>query len=210
MGKQYNTTLIVRNQRFTHAFRQVEDANEISSIAKQAYDKSTEAYDLARDALEQQHQTANQITVLEVQIGDMGEKLRTVQSLASQTLRDSTEAYNEALNIYQQANSLEIPEVDNAQLDDKTVKVSKESKRIQDDATRLLYENGQLLTEAQDRRVQLEDLLRRAEAQQQQIDEQLANIDSHRARALDSVRTGNNVLKDAQNTLKTLKGKGTS
>ncbi|XP_059094696.1 laminin subunit gamma-1-like isoform X3 [Tigriopus californicus] len=198
-------TAIAREAR-TLADGQVEDANEISSIARQAYDKSTEAYNLARDALEQQHRTANQITVLEVQIGDMGDKLRTVQSLASQTLRDSTEAYNEALNIYQQANSLEIPEVDNAQLEDQTVKVSKESKRIQDDATRLLYENGQLLTEAQDRRVQLEDLLRRADAQQRQIDEQLAEIDSHRARALDSVKTGNNVLKDAQNTLKTLKG----
>jgi len=32
----------------------------------------------------------------------MGEKLRTVQSLAGQTLRDSTDAYNQALNIYQQ------------------------------------------------------------------------------------------------------------
>ena len=57
---------------------------------------------MARQALEQQHYTANQIRVLEVQVSDMGEKLRTVQSLAGQTLRDSTDAYNQALNIYQQ------------------------------------------------------------------------------------------------------------
>lgn len=82
--------------------RQVEDASEIASIAQQAYEISSDAYEMARQALEQQHYTANQIRVLEVQVTDMGEKLRTVQSLAGQTLRDSTDAYNQALNIYQQ------------------------------------------------------------------------------------------------------------
>ena len=80
----------------------MEDASEIASIAQQAYEISSDAYEMARQALEQQHYTANQIRVLEVQVTDMGEKLRTVQSLAGQTLRDSTEAYNQALNIYQQ------------------------------------------------------------------------------------------------------------
>ena len=73
---------------------------------------------MARDALEEQHYTANQITVLDVQVNDMREKLRTVQSLASQTLRDSTAAYNQALNIYQQAVTLEVPEADNERLED--------------------------------------------------------------------------------------------
>ena len=82
--------------------RQVEDASEIASIAQQAYEISSDAYEMARQALEQQHYTANQIRVLEVQVTDMGEKLRTVQSLAGQTLRDSTDAYNQALNNYQQ------------------------------------------------------------------------------------------------------------
>ena len=80
----------------------MEDASEIESIAQQAYETANDAYKLARNALEQQHFTENQITVLEVQVDSLRGKLRTVQSLASQTLRDSNGAYNQALNIYQQ------------------------------------------------------------------------------------------------------------
>ena len=40
-----------------------------------------------------------------------------------------------------------------------------------------------------------------------QLDAQLADMDSHREKALAAVAKGNNVLQDAANTLKTLKGK---
>ncbi len=107
--------------------------------------------------------------------------------------------------------------------------------------TNLLNWTQDLLRETQDRRVQLEDMLRRAEEQQQQVkqhclkskskqqsklhrgfaissnckrvllnwpqlDAQLADMDSHREKALAAVAKGNNVLQDAANTLKTLKG----
>ncbi len=45
-------------------FRQVEDASEIASIAQQAYEISSDAYEMARQALEQQHFTANQVSIL--------------------------------------------------------------------------------------------------------------------------------------------------
>ena len=51
---------IAREAR-TLAEQQVEDASEISSIAKQAYDISSEAYNMARDAMEQQHFTAQKV-----------------------------------------------------------------------------------------------------------------------------------------------------
>ena len=161
---------------------------------------------MAREALEQQHRTANQITVLEVEIGDLGEKLRTVQSLATSTLRDSTKAYNDALNIYQQAFSLQVPEVNNEDLENQAVKLTAEARRIQEEAQRLIAENQNLLREAQDSRVQLEDLLRRAEQQQQSIDAQLEEMTSYKERAVEAVQKGNNVLADAQATLETLKG----
>ena len=60
---------------------------------------------------------------------------------------------------------------------------------------------------SQDKRVELEDLLGRAENQQQQVDRQLADMDGYNQRALEAVQSGNNVLKDAQDTLRTLQGK---
>ena len=53
----------------------------------------------------------------------MGTKLRKVQSLAGQALKDSTDSYNLALNIYQQAFALQVPEVNNQELEDKASKV---------------------------------------------------------------------------------------
>ena len=137
----------------------------------------------------------------------MGKKLMTVQSLATQTLRDSTDAYNQALNILQQAKSLEVPTVDHATLEDQAVKVNRDARRIQEEAQRLISENEELLLAAQDKRVELEDLLNRAENQQQQVDRQLADMDGYNKRALEAVQSGNNVLKDAQDTLRTLQGK---
>ena len=57
---------IAREAR-TLAEQQVEDASEISSIAKQAYDISSEAYQMARDAMEQQHFTAQKVWRVDVQ-----------------------------------------------------------------------------------------------------------------------------------------------
>ena len=54
---------IAREAR-TLAEQQVEDASEISSIAKQAYDISSEAYNMARDAMEQQHFTAQKVYLI--------------------------------------------------------------------------------------------------------------------------------------------------
>ena len=51
---------IAREAR-TLAEQQVEDASEISSIAKQAYDISSEAYEMARAAMEQQQHTAQKV-----------------------------------------------------------------------------------------------------------------------------------------------------
>lgn len=185
-------------------FRQVEDASEIESIARQAYETSNNAYEMTRAAMEEQHKTGNQIRLLEVQVQSMGEKLRTVQSLAGQTYRDASEAYNTAINIFQQAKSLDVPTVDEENIEKQANRVKEEANRIKDEANRLIQSNLDLLTETRDRRVQLEDLLGQAEGQQQILDSQLAEMDNYRAKALAAVSSGNSVLEDALRTLQTL------
>ena len=54
--------------------------------------------------------------------------------------------------------------------------------------------------------LKLQDLLNSAEYQQQTLDAQLADMDGHRAKALNAVQDGNGVLKDATRTLQTLNG----
>ena len=184
----------------------MEDASEIESIAKQALDTATDAYNMAYAAMEQQPTTGNQITVLEQQVQKMGDNLRLVQSLASQTSRDATEAYNTAINIYQQAKIMEVPKINELNIEKQANKVQQEAKRIKEEAERLIQSNVELLQQTQDRRVQLEDLLQTAEDQQQQLDAQIADMDQNRAKALKAVANGNGVLEDAKRTLETLNG----
>ena len=54
----------------------------------------------------------------------MSAKLRSVQALSTRTLEDSTDSYNRALNIYQQALAMQVPTVDSQELEDKARKVS--------------------------------------------------------------------------------------
>ncbi len=110
----------------------------------------------------------------------------------------------QALNILQQAKSLQVPSVDHVTVEQQAVKMNNEAKAIQEEARELIALNEELLRDAQDKRAELEDLLRRAERQQQQVDAQLADMDGFKTRAFDAVESGNRVLEDAQDTLRTL------
>ena len=187
-------------------YRQVEDASEIESIAKQAYETSNSAYDMARAAMEEQTKTGSQIKVLEEQVKLMREKLMTVQSLTRQTSTDAIDAYNTAISYYQQAKSIEVPIIDEENIEKQANRVQEEANEIKEQAQRLIETNINLLNETQERRVQLQDLLDSAEDQQQTLDAQLADMDGHRAKALNAVQDGNGVLKDATRTLQTLNG----
>lgn len=186
------------------AEQQEEDANEISSIAKQAFDLSNDAYNLAYSTMEEQVKNADHIETLKTQLQLMKDKLKTVQGLSTDTLRDATEAYEQALNIYQQVYSLDVPKVDKKKLEDQASKVKQDAERIREDGRRLIDENEQLLQETEDKRVKLKELLDRAYAQQQIVDQRLGEMDMHRAKALGAVELGNSVLIDASVTLSTL------
>ena len=184
----------------------MEDASEIEFIATQAKETSKSAYEMARGAMDDQHKTGNQIKVLEVQVNDMGKKLQKVQSLSVQTSKDAMDAYNSAINIFQRAKSLEVPSIDEENIEKQAKRVREEAQRIKDEANRLIDSNVDLLQETQDRRVQLEDLLGRAQSQQQTLDAQLAEMDKHAEKAKKAVENGNAVLSDAEKTLQTLNG----
>ena len=188
-------------------YRQVEDASEIESIAKQAFETAKNAYDMAYDAMQSAPQTGNQIQILEEQVTRMGETLRMVQSLASQTQRDTSEAHNQAIKLYQTAKLMEVPTIDDENIEKKANSVKSEAMQIKEEATRLMESNQQLLSDTQNRREQLIDLLEEAETQQKMLSSQIAQLEQNREKALTAVDNGNLVLEDAKRTLETLKGK---
>jgi len=99
---------------------------------------------------------------------------------------------------------IEVPSIDEENIEKQANRVQEEANQIKEDANRLIESNVNLLQETQNRRVQLQDLLNRAEDQQQTLDAQLADMDGHRAKAITAVEDGNGVLQDATRTLQTL------
>lgn len=186
------------------AEEQGETASEIESIAKQANEISTDAYTNIRESTIQHEETPDKIKILQAQLKKMGTKLSEVQTDSQETLKAATDAYMQALTIYQQVFNLHVPEVDTSRLDDQASKVKKDAERIRDDAQRLIEEHEELLTTAMNKRQELNDLLNSALTQQQQLDSRMADMDVHKSRALKAVELGNTVLEEAKRTLATL------
>jgi len=185
--------------------QQEEDANEITSIAKQAFGLADDAYQQAYSAMQEQVHNANKIDALKYKLSEVESKLVTVEKLSSNILMKATDTYEEALTIYQQVFNLEVPTVDGKSLETAAKVISEDAERIKADARRLIDEYRPLIQDTMDKRVNLQDLLNRASVQQREVDSRLADMDMHRAKALEAVDIGNNVLKDAQDTLETLK-----
>jgi len=155
--------------------------------------------------LEEQAETANQIDLLQVQVKDMGTKVTEVTNESQETLKAATDAYMQALTIYQQVFNLQVPKVETSNLDNEASEVTKEAKRIKDEAQRLIKVNDEVLQMTMNKRQELDDLLNSALLQQQQLDSKMADMEVHRKNALKAVELGNSVLEEAQGTLETLK-----
>jgi len=132
-------------------------------------------------------------------------KLSTVEKLASNTLAKAENAYYEALTIHRQVLNLEVPSVRSEGLENQAEQIVEDSLRIKEDAERLMDEYQPVVRETMDKRVNLQDLLDRANIQQKEVNNRLEEIEHHKKKALLAVDVGNNVLTDAQNTLETLK-----
>ena len=185
--------------------QQEEDANEITSIAKQAFDMSNNAHQIALSAMKEQLSNANNIDKLKYKLMEVDGKLSTVEKLASNTLAKAENAYYEALTIHRQVLNLEVPSVRSEGLENQAEQIVEDSLRIKEDAERLMDEYQPVVRETMDKRVNLQDLLDRANIQQKEVNNRLEEIEHHKKKALLAVDVGNNVLTDAQNTLETLK-----
>merc|ERR1712130_303626 len=185
--------------------QQERDAHQIEKMSIETFKLSNKANQLARDALEEQVKNANQIHVLQGQLQEMTEKLATVENLSFETLKDANHAYDEAISIYRKAYNLDIPNIDTHTLQNKANGVKKESERIKLDAERLIQENAELLKDTQFNRNELQELLNRAISQQQEVDNRLDDMITHRKKGQEAVDLGSMILNKAKETLETLR-----
>jgi len=187
------------------ADQQARDAEDMKKRAEAALEMASNANQLARDALDEQVKKAERISMLRTHLEQLEGKLSTVQSLSLATLSDATDAYNRALNIYQEAFNLDPSSRDMTQMQEDATGMRVKAGTVRSTADKLLAENAELLGQVVVDREELEELLERAVSQQQQVNARLDDLTGHQGRAADAVERGNAVLEQARATLETLK-----
>ena len=165
------------------AAEQSENASEVESIALQAKEESENAYKKAMSAMEEQTHNQNKIQQLKTRLKEMDEDLIQVQSDSVAILSSASDSYDEAMQNRLLALRLEVPEVADSgpgSIREKAEKISKDAQRIRDEAERLMQENEETVAEVMNKRSELGDLLRESEAQQQRMDDRIAQMDAYR------------------------------
>jgi len=168
---------------------------------------SAEAYETAKNAINEQKSTKDELGRLRHELEAAAERLDKTKILAQAAKERAAEMLNQSLSIYAVVYGLKLPEPDVPTLRADSETASQEANRIKTEAENLLAEHSDLLGELAEQSNNLRELLRQGEEQQQRADELLADADAADSEAQEAVRLGDKTLTEAQDTLKTLQGK---
>ena len=164
------------------------------------------AYQLAREAVDQQKNTTEEIGGLRWELTITEQTLARTQALAKEALTNAQSAYTEALSLLGDAYSLVVPNVEWQFMKRQAAQYSEESRQIKKDADLLTAENTNMLDDVSDQIIGAGDVLAKGVAQQQIADELLADADVALGRSQEAVSLGDKTLAEAQKTLETLEG----
>ncbi|XP_067121237.1 laminin subunit gamma-1 [Centruroides vittatus] len=180
------------------------EANLITEFANDALNTSSEAYRLAKDAIDSQDQTIAEIYELEKQIDKVSYSLGEALELGKQSLDDARDAYNDALDTFTKIPKPLVIEVDTDRMKRTAEDIIERAKDIQEQTDRTLEENRPKMEELRNKSGELQALLDRADKAQQITDELLADADAAADKANKAVLAGDKTLEEAKNTLKLL------
>ena len=178
----------------------------IESTAQEALNTSSSAYLLARDAVDQQKNTTEELTTLDAEIGETEKILLQTKLLAKEALKNAQSAYNDALALFEEAYRLIVPNVQWQAMKEQAAEYSEESRRIKEEADSLIFENSELLNSVTVHITTAGQLLEKGVNQQQMADELLVDADAALAKSQEAVLLGDKTLEEAQKTLATLQG----
>ncbi|XP_054274289.1 laminin subunit gamma-1-like isoform X2 [Macrosteles quadrilineatus] len=183
---------------------QEERAAEIHKIAEAAVNLSTQAYDIAKDAINRQKNISDEIRHQNSILQMTKEKLNLTMAEVADTANHVNSVYNDTWAIYSDVYDLMLPETNAQELKEQSINTGAEAKKIRDEANNLYQSHVTLLEDISELMIDGNDVLRKAEEQQQLADELLADADAAHTKAEDAVHLGNKTLQEAQQTYRTL------
>lgn len=205
LGKQSQKMSEMAKESRQLADQHEADAAKIRELTLAAINHTSIAYDLAKDAAKAQEANAKNIAKLKTQIEKMVELLGKTKKMSSEATQEAKKSYDEALALYTLINSLQLNRADTPLIKQQAADHLRNAQRLRTEVEEFITRHAQLLDSTQFKLNEMKALLAEAIRQQSITDAQLADIDKTIQRAKDAVKQGDKTLKEAQDTLATLK-----
>ncbi|XP_039287282.1 laminin subunit gamma-1 [Nilaparvata lugens] len=184
--------------------QQKEEYDNINWVAEKAVNVSTDAYELAKDTINQQKNTSDELKILASDLAVARDLLDSANRLSAEVKGHVTNVHTEALDLYRDIYALTIPTVDTATMRQDAQLLSAEAKAMQAKGAQLMDNYRGVLDDVETQLSGADAILDSATRQQQSCDDLLADADAAKALAEDAVTLGNKTLTEAEQTLKTL------
>lgn len=205
MGKQSEKMSEMAKESRKLADQHEQDAAKIRELTLAAMNHTSLAYELAKDAAAAQEANAKNIAKLKQQIEKMVELLSKTKKMSAEATNEARKSYDEALALYTLINSLQLNKADIPKLKQQAADHLRNAQRLRTEVEEFITRHAQLLDSTQFKLNEMKALLAEAIRQQNITDAQLADIDKTIQKAKDAVKQGDKTLKEAQDTLATLK-----
>lgn len=205
LGKQSQKMSEMAKESRQLADQHEQDAAKIRELTLAAMNHTSIAYELAKDAALTQEANAKNIAMLKQQIEKMVELLGKTRKMSAEATTEAKKSYEEALALYTLIKSLELNRSDIPKLKQQASDHLKNAQRLRVEVEEFISRHQQLLDSTQFKLNEMKALLAEAIRQQSITDAQLADIDKTIQHAKDAVKQGDKTLKEAQDTLATLK-----
>ena len=191
----------------------VEKLNEkltnTQQVANSARNTSMDAYEILKEATQLQQNASDDVQHLEYKLQQLERKMNDTDDQIEKLRNHTLETNKKALDAFEEANSLTIPESllrqsDFSLLSDDREKSEREAYRILNDTDKLVETMEDLRNTVQESLMKAEQILGNVRDQQELMDGLLSDVDTANSRAEDAIRACNKTLNDAQEMYDTL------
>jgi len=187
------------------ATRIVDEGSAIVSDAETARNASREAYELLQEAFQHSGRTSEELSRLRDEFAELDSVLKERKRDAEGKFVHCGKMYEDAQHVNHQVMRSSVPYIDQELVQQKAAAIIESARKEEDLSKRHIEQQQQLLAIVDKSVGEGEKLLNETKAQQQIIDELLADADRHKTAALEAATTAKDIVDEAQNTLKTLR-----
>ncbi|GAB1600789.1 laminin subunit gamma-1-like [Argonauta hians] len=187
------------------AEQQMEEAKMAEKNANEAFNISQEALKTVRNTFKFSSKLGEEISKLKSMNQNNQNLMRQTEILSKNAKMKAEEALNKALEINRNIAKFNVSNINVDHLVKETEKIKKEADGIKKSLQETLNANEDMLRQVEEEKRKAKFVLDNALSKQQEADKLMSDIFKANTKAKEAVEKGEAILKEAQETLKTLK-----